>query len=132
MLSGKPIDSITENDLQTLIDNKVPETKTIEYKESLPKNSDSDKKEFLADVSSFANASGGHLIFGIRESSGLPSELCGMEITNADAEIRRLENIIRDGLEPRISGLQTRAVPLQNGRTAIMIWIPKSGHFHTG
>jgi hypothetical protein len=126
MLLGKPIDSITENDLQALIDNKVPETKTIEYKESLPKNSDSDKKEFLADVSSFANASGGHLIFGIRESSGLPSELCGMEITNADAEIRRLENIIRDGLEPRISGLQTRAIPLQNGRTAIMIWIPKS------
>jgi len=61
------IDQITEEDLQALIDNSVIEGKTIEYKQSLPSNSDSDKKEFLADVSSFANASGGDLIYGIIE-----------------------------------------------------------------
>ncbi|MCD6594362.1 ATP-binding protein, partial [bacterium] len=64
---AKNIDQISEEDLQALIDNSVLEGKTIEYKQSLPGNSDSDKKEFLADISSFANASGGDLIYGILE-----------------------------------------------------------------
>jgi hypothetical protein len=42
-----------------LVDNQVSEHKTIEYKEALLGNADGDKKEFLADVSSFANESGG-------------------------------------------------------------------------
>ncbi len=50
------IDQITEDDLHALIENSISEGKTIEYKQELPNNSDSAKKEFLADVSSFANA----------------------------------------------------------------------------
>jgi len=115
-LSSKQIKSIEESDFQSLVNNQVLESKTIEYKESLPGNSDSDKKEFLADVSSFANASGGHLIFGIKETEGVPTELCGLELTNVDAEKLRLENTIRDGIEPRTPGVSIRAVPLQTSR----------------
>ncbi|PWB52148.1 MAG: hypothetical protein C3F06_09015 [Candidatus Methanoperedenaceae archaeon] len=56
-------------------------------------------------MSSFANAAGGYLIYGMRENSGIASEVCGLENVNADAEIRRLENIIRDGIKPRIPGV---------------------------
>jgi len=115
-----------ENDLQALVDNQVPESKTIDYKESLPINSDSDKKEFLADVSSFANAAGGYLIYGMRENNGIASELCGLGSIDADAEIRRLENIIRDGIKPRIPSVLMWAIPLRTLRTAIIIRIPKS------
>lgn len=115
-----------ENDLQKLVDNQVPESKTIDYKESLTGNSDSDKKEFLADVSSFANAAGGYLIYGMREDSGIASELCGLEIIDADAEIRRLENIIRDSIKPRIPGVSLWAIPLKTSRAAIIIHIPRS------
>ncbi len=115
-----------ENDLQALVDDQVTEIKTIEYKESLPSNSDSEKKEFLADVSSFANAVGGYLIYGMRENSGIASEVCGLESIDADAEIRRLENIIRDGIKPRIPGVAMWAIPLRTLRTAIIIRIPKS------
>lgn len=125
-LSNKQLESIEESDLQSLVDNKVLEGKMIEYKESLPGNTDSEKKEFLADVSSFANAAGGCLIFGIKQTSGVPSEVCGLQITNIDAEILRLENIIRDGVEPRIPGVAVRAVPLQSSRVAIIIRIPRS------
>lgn len=85
-----------------------------------------DKKEFLADVSSFANAAGGYLIYGMRENSGIASELCGLENINADAEIRRLENIIRDGIKPRIPGVSLWAIPLRTSRDAIIIHIPMS------
>ena len=47
-----------------LVDGKVPESKTLEYKAELPIFNDSGKKEFLAGVSSFANTSGGYILYG--------------------------------------------------------------------
>jgi len=125
---AKNIDQITEENLQALIDNSVLEGKTIEYKQSLPSNSDSDKKEFLADVSSFANASGGNLIYGIYEdrNTGVPKTLEGLTIENIDREIIRLESMIREGIEPRILGITIKSVNLSNSRTALIIRVPKS------
>ena len=125
---AKNIDQITEEDLQALIDNSVLEGKTIEYKQSLPSNSDSDKKEFLADISSFANASGGDLIYGILEDrdTGIPKTLEGLTIENVDQEISRLDSMIRDGIEPRILGIIIKPVKLSNSKTALIIRVPKS------
>jgi hypothetical protein len=53
---NKPLDAIGGTDLQALVDNQVREIKTIDYKVALPGNSDADKKEFLYDVSSLADA----------------------------------------------------------------------------
>ena len=125
---GKSIDKITEEDLQSLINNSVLEGKTIEYKQSFPSNSDSDKKEFLADVSSFANAIGGDLIFGMIEDrdTGIPKTLEGLVIENIDREISRLDNIIREGIEPRISGINIKSINLSNSKIALIIRIQRS------
>jgi len=123
---NKPLESIQDSDLQALLDNQVPEGKSLEYKQRLPAVSDSDRKEFLADVSSFANAAGGHLIYGMAESSGVPTELCGLEISDPDGEIRRLESMIQDGIAPRIPSTSTRAIPLASSRIVIVIQIPRS------
>ena len=119
---------ITENDLQILKENSILEGKTIEYKQSLPGNSDSERKEFLADVSSFANASGGDLIYGIVEDkeTGIPQDIIGIDIENVDEEKRRLESMIQDGIEPRIMGIMIRFIPLSNSKKALIIRIPKS------
>lgn len=77
-------------------------------------------------MSSFANAAAGHLIYGIREETGIPEELCGLQNIDADAQILRLENIIRDCIEPRIPGIHMRAIPLQTSTVAIIIRIPRS------
>lgn len=122
----KPVDSITVDDLKRLIEEEVAENRYIEYKESLPGNSDSDKKEFLADISSFANASGGDLIYGIRAESGLPRGLVGVEIGNVEAEFLRLENMIRDGVEPRIIGTRILPIPVNGSKIVLLIRIPRS------
>ncbi len=124
----KDIERITEEDLQALIDNSVSECKRKEYKQSLPSNAASDKKEFLADVSSFANASGGDLILGIVEdkATGTPKSLEGLVIENIDREILRLDDMIRNGIEPRILGLLIQPVTLSNSKVAMIIRIPKS------
>jgi hypothetical protein len=122
------IEQITKDELQALVDNGVLERKTLEYKQALPSNSDKDKKEFLADVSSFANASGGDLIFGITENkkTGAPKSLDGLNIENPDQEILRLENMIRDGIDPRISSISTRSVPIDNSKVALIVRVPQS------
>jgi predicted HTH transcriptional regulator len=60
----KEIDALTKQDIDALIANSVSEGRNIEYKEELPGGSDEQKREFLADASSFANAGGGDLILG--------------------------------------------------------------------
>src|SRR5437868_6690849 len=113
---AKRFHQITKNDIDSLITNSVREGRTIEYKQQLPGGKDDDKKEFLADVSSFANASGGDLLLGVEElrdaankATGIPESAHGLSGINVDQEIRRLESMIRDGIEPRIPAVQIRA-----------------------
>lgn len=120
------IDSITIADLQQLIDDSVLERRVLEYKEQLQIRSDDNKKEFLADISSFANSNGGDLIFGIREEDHYPTELVGVEIIDIDEEIRRLDSIIRDGIRPRIPFVLINPIQIQGNNYAIIIRIPKS------
>ncbi len=124
----KELNQISEVDLQLLIDSAISEGKTIEYKQSLPGNSDSEKKEFLADVSSFANTVGGDLVYGISEDidTRTPVQLTGLNITNIDQEIGRLDNIIRDGIEPRMPGVTVYPVNLANFNIVLVIRISKS------
>lgn len=130
----KYLDSIDHNDIESLITNEVKENRTIEYKEQLPDSTESEKKEFLADISSFANASGGDIIYGISEqrdsqgkTTGIPEEVKGLSGINTDAEIRRLENIIRDGIAPRINGIRFKPIDgFSQGKIVLLIRVPKS------
>lgn len=122
---NKNLDKITLDDIKQLQDNAVAEGKTIEYKKLLPSNSDADRKEFLADISSFANASGGDLIFGITEEKGSPKSIDGVEVENVDEEIRKYENIIRDGIEPRITFL-THAINVSGRKFVFIFRVSKS------
>ena len=123
-LATKPLDDLTEADLQVLL-NVEPEGKLIEYKEQLALGKDSDRKEFLADVSSFANASGGHLIFGMREQAGLPVAITPIQVSDVDAEKQRIENILRSGIAPRMS-FSFRAVPVAPSGYVWVFQIPRS------
>ncbi|OGU72547.1 MAG: hypothetical protein A2V93_10560 [Ignavibacteria bacterium RBG_16_34_14] len=120
------LNNLSENKIITLKENQIPEGKTIEYKESLPIESYESKKEFLADVTSFANTDGGNIIYGIKEENGIPIDICGIEIDNPDAEKLRLENIIRDCTEPRLPGIVIKSFILSNGKYAFIFYVPKS------
>ena len=129
----KPIDSISKIDIEALIQNAVRERKTMEYKETLPGRSDHETREFLADVSSFANTAGGDIIYGVAaerdesgNSTGAPEEVPGLPGISPDTEVLRLENMLRDGLDPRIPGISIVAIPDFTKGPVIVIRIPKS------
>jgi hypothetical protein len=119
------LSDITENDLLALIVDGVSEGRSVDYKRELPKGNDEGKKEFLADVSSFANTAGGDLIFGIEEEKGLPTNIVGVETADMDLELRRLDSMLASGISPRIK-YELRAIPLRNGNEAVIVRIQRS------
>lgn len=106
-LSEKSLDQLAATDLDDLIASGVQEGPRIEYKEATYGGSDADKREFLKDISSFANTFGGHLVIGISEVAGVASAIAPLA-GDPDAEILRLESLVRDGLEPRVQGVMMR------------------------
>ncbi|PJN93996.1 ATP-binding protein, partial [Amaricoccus sp. HAR-UPW-R2A-40] len=87
MLNGTRFDSIQEQDILQLIDNGVREGLLLEYKRDRYGQSDADKKEFLKDISSFANRSGGHLIIGINEQDGIAASISAIPEDQIDQEL---------------------------------------------
>jgi len=126
MIFEKKLADIEKKDLQSLIDNQIAEGKTIDYKRELPGKSDKDKKEFLADVSSFSNASGGIIVYGMDEDQGIPNEISGLGDIDSDSEILCFDNMLRDNIEPRIHGISIISVPVKNDDSALLIKIPRS------
>jgi schlafen family protein len=99
----KPLSNIGEPDIQAFKDAGVQEGQTLEFKRDLPGTRDEDKREFLADVSSFANTDGGDMIYGVAEDQGVITDIVGASSPDFDAEILRLENLVRDGVSPRMN-----------------------------
>jgi hypothetical protein len=131
MLFNKPLAEIDESDLQMLVDNNVREGREVEYKEALTITTPAQQQEFLNDVSSFANTSGGTLIYGIKENNqdaGTPVEVCGLKGENPGGKIVHMVNIINTGLDPQLQGVSIFpvALPSHEGRVAIALSIPKS------
>jgi hypothetical protein len=130
MLNGS-FDSIDKSRLESLVANEVKESRVLEFKEALPGNGREDRKEFLADVSSFANAGGGDILFGIRErreggkTTGVAEAVVGLPGLNSDAVIRQLESIIQDGIEPRLS-VQMKTVEGFEAGPVLVLRIPRS------
>jgi hypothetical protein len=123
----KPIDQITKTDIDELVANQVVEKKTLEYKRDLPGTSDGERKEFLADATSFANTAGGHIIYGIEESNGgVPIPPAGLEDVDRDGVKLRIDQMLRDGVRPRVSGAQTHFVEGFTRGPVLFLRVPRS------
>lgn len=129
---AESVDQITAATIRRLVDNRVPEGRTLEYKSLLPGGTDEDKREFLYDASSFANANGGDIVFGISDerkegqSTGVPEAIMGINSTDASGEIPRLASLLRDCISPRVRGIEFRPIEVSNGQSVLVLRIPRS------
>lgn len=119
----------TEQDLLQLIVDQVGESLTLDYKESgALQRTDGKKNELSKDVSAFANAAGGVLVYGMREDGHVPIELDGGLDPN---EISKewVEQVVNSRIARRIAGVRVRQVPLsgpRSGRVAYVVYVPSS------
>jgi hypothetical protein len=102
-LDTKRLADLTQDDILELITNGVEEGRGIDYKQALKIGTDGEKKEFLFDVCSFGNASGGHLVFGVAEKEGKPTATTPLTVADCDAERLRIESLVGDGISPRLA-----------------------------
>jgi hypothetical protein len=116
---------LSEEDLLDEIAASVPEGMHVDYKRDTYGRADNDVREFLKDVSSFANTTGGHLVIGMEAVKGIPTALKGLSI-NTDDELLRFENLLNSAIEPRVFGIQMLPIPVSSGGVAIVIRIPQS------
>ncbi len=126
LFNNKPVSQLEEQDLLEIVARQEIETKTLEFKREISINTDAEKKEFLYDVTSFANASGGIIFYGIDETEGVASSIRGINDINPDKEKLKIENILRSAVTPRIPGISIHSVELSDNSFVLIIAIPKS------
>ncbi len=126
------LNDLTPSHIQNLIDSEVAEGLMLEYKQELPSNQSEKKKDFLYEVAAMANAGGGDIVFGIvdrpgadNQSTGIADSLSGIKLLNEQVEKDRLLNLIRDGIDPRLTGIAMRSVKCEDG-DVLVLRIPRS------
>jgi hypothetical protein len=124
-LDDKLLENVDESDLRLLIEGNVPEGRRIEHKERLNIETSDERKKFLKHVCSLANASGGHLVFGMKAEKGIASELCGLELEDPDRTKLRVIQLVRDGIVPRLTALSVHTTHLSDGKYVLILRVPK-------
>ena len=120
---------LTIHDLERLIQDGVEESQQLEYKSVLAQN---DSKEIGKDVSAMANASGGIIIYGIKEHSAnrhLPESISPIDRSTFSKE--RLEQIINSNISPKVEGILIHPIQLESAnQVAYVVEIPQSRTAH--
>ena len=133
----KPFEQIAPSDIQALIDSKVPEGEQIEYKKELSRKGDGSpnpwmsneeeigdkaKNAILKEAVAFANAYGGALLLGIRESKTKPSVAAEIIPIPRCAELaERLKLVFRNRVEPELPRIEIFAVPTECDSGVVII-----------
>jgi Schlafen, AlbA_2 len=124
MTIEQAIDTIDEPFLESLIRNQVAEGDTLDYKRDMYGATDGDTKELLRDISAMANNLGGYLLIGVREDNEVLVELVGIE--QGALAVERILSSALAGITERIYGLNSRSIPLANGRAVVAVFVPPS------
>jgi hypothetical protein len=121
----KSLDDWMEEDLRFLVDAGVAEQREIEYKRAIPGRADADKRETAGDLSSFSNATGGWLIYGVDAKDGIPQAIVGLE-GPVDPFVLWLDQVGQSLVEPRLPGLRVHQVPTSGDKRCVVVRIPMS------
>ncbi|HYV06008.1 MAG TPA: ATP-binding protein, partial [Blastocatellia bacterium] len=131
MLFDIPLDQVTEAHLQSLVTDSVAEDRQLEYKLTLPTKERVDRIEFLKDVSALGNTIGGDIIYGLKEGKDTSGNTVAVSVdgivgADSDEVIRGLEDIMRNGINPRLIGVRIRPVALSAGSAVFIVRVPAS------
>ena len=124
-----PLDRITVQDIQDLVDTKAVESVSIDFKRTFSTKDDPDLlRDFCVDVAAFANAGGGDIVFGVQEAKGVAVAAEGVSLSEIERGEQRMRSLLERGLRPAVSGLRWKTVGKDGERGFHVLRVPKSWH----
>lgn len=118
----------TEAELVALHSELVKESLHLEYKasDSVDKKDGKKKLEMARDVSAFANADGGQIVYGMTEHKD--HDPAGLDAGLDPREYPEIwfENVLQQHVTPKLPSVKPLHVPLSTGRVAVVLTIPAS------
>jgi hypothetical protein len=114
-----------------LIEEKLPESLTLEYKASPAlSRTNNGLKELVKDVTALANSAGGQIIYGIPEENGVPQPLDN-GVDRAQISPEWIDQVISTNASPRIQNFRVTPISLSEGgsRVAYVLTIPQATSF---
>lgn len=148
-IASKPLDQFTWNDIEAIINQRVSEGPTIEFKGALSaKGGNKDgtpqpwmnfnerawefaRDEIFEELSAFANSYGGILFLGIAEDRGTarPVASCAAPMLDAARLEKRFADAMRSSFDPPLPSFQVVAVEMpegSNGEGVVVFRVPQS------
>lgn len=127
----KPLADFDANDIQGLIDGRVPEGQRLEYKRQLDLEKPKEKHEAAKDVSGFGNATGGLVIYGIEERTEEDGSVVPVRLTPlTDGSARtRLEDVLDSTVFPHLN-MDARMLEVEGGYCLLVRAFQRSGPLH--
>ena len=114
-INSMHLDELEPHHIEDLVATQVPEGEQIEFKQDLSR------------VTAFANAHGGTLVLGIKQSDTKPAIAAQITPIPRCAELaERLSMVFRDCVEPQIARLETIGIQLTGDQGVVVIRAGKS------
>ncbi|USX27247.1 ATP-binding protein [Oxalobacteraceae bacterium OTU3CINTB1] len=125
MTLPRDLSATNEAHFTALVDAQVSEGTYLDFKRDLPSRDARGTNDLIADVSAFANSSGGDLLYGIDENGEGQAAAVVPQPGNMDEEARRIQDVLMNNIEPRVPGIQVQAVTVGGG-FVLVIRVPQS------
>lgn len=125
MTLPRDLTTATEAHIAAFIEAEASEGTYLDFKRDLPGRDERGRHELVADVSAFANGSGGDILYGMGEDGEGRAAVVVPQVGNPDEEARRIQDMLMNGIEPRVPGVQVHPV-LVAGGFVLVIRIPQS------
>lgn len=128
ILSRDQLLVFNKDSLKEFVSLQIQEGLYLDYKKELttPFN-DAAKREFLKDVSAFANSAGGLLVIGCREPADhLSAEDQIVGVADGPKWASTLENMASASIDPKIPGLLFHVVDVGADKYCILVYVPQS------
>ena len=125
MIAG-PLQSITAENITSMVDDARPESPTLDFKRAAPVKNDAGRTAFLNDVCAFANSDGGDLVYGVATKNDVASAVMAINVDteSPDALKRRLVGWLDSNVQPRVA-TSMEAVAVSGGYV-LVVRVPAS------
>ena len=126
IFDGKPVDEITDEELDAIVQENIRERQHLEFKVTVNNRDDDDKLELLRDIGALANGGGGYFIIGIRDDGqGRAVEFEPSLVGDTTRIAKSIASLCQNHIRERIDGLEIRERNVK-GNPLVVVRVPSS------